>query len=283
VLGAPEKGGHRVPVHDPELPDPLIVRESRGACIRDRIAHFGMVVGITVLISAGCVDGRSEADEAGPDAAARNEMKSRSVAPDEHPNVAEARSAALRPGGTAAGYERLLDEGRHASGDALLALDERLKAAEAEYPLDFRFSYERAKLAVFGRHDHHEAFARLRRAAEKAIETGRSDSMLEMLRIDGARDGPHWKLSRGHSEWQQLHDALEHRDRDALCHEHTPETPVHAATPAAAKTPGAVDRLRAVRSRLSVQHSEHRAASGVGPMVEAASTGAASALLDHDD
>jgi hypothetical protein len=272
-----------VPIHDPELPNPLIVRGSRGACVRDRIAQFGVVIGITVLLSAGCVDRRIETVEAGLDPAAMIEANSGSVASDVNPNPTEARHAALGSEGTKTVYERLLEERRHASGDALLALDARLKAAEAEYPLDFRFSYERAELAVFGRYDHHEAFARLRRAAEKAIESGGSDSMLEMLQTDGGRNGPFWKLARGHSEWKQLHQALEHRDRGELWHEHTPETPVHTASPAASKPPEAVDRLRAVRSRLSGQHREPRAAPGVGPPVEAARTSAAFAPLGHND
>ena len=52
-------------VRDTELPTPLIVGGSRGACFRDRIAPLGIVIGISVLISAGCVDRRTETDEAG--------------------------------------------------------------------------------------------------------------------------------------------------------------------------------------------------------------------------
>ncbi len=174
----------------------------------------------------------------------------------ESPDLAENSSAALGSGGAEAVYDRLAEQRWRASGDALLALDEQLKAAEADYPLDFRFSYERAKLVVFGRHDHHEAFARLRRAAEKAIRTDRTETMLEMLRSDATRDGPFWKLSQGHSEWEQTHDALENRDRSDLWHKHSAETTVVEQPPADANAQPVVDRLWAVRNRLSAQPSE---------------------------
>ncbi len=146
-------------------------------------------------------------------------------------------------------------------------MDELLRAAESEFPLEFRFSYERAKVAVFGRHEHHEAFGRLSRAAEKAIATGRSGAMLEMLRSDGAQSGPFWKLARGHSEWHQIHAALEHGDREALWHEHdetetairaVPET--HAETealdaPRTAVLADELDRLRLVRARMGREES----------------------------
>jgi len=47
-----------------------------------------------------------------------------------------------------------------------------------------------------------------------------------MLRSDATRDGPFWKLSQGHSEWEQTHDALENRDRSDLWHKHSAETTV---------------------------------------------------------
>ena len=250
---------------DPELPDPLIIARPRKASLRDRIAAFGMAIGITALVSAGCVDGTVETEAAVSDPAAMIEEKGGVAVSEKSPDVAEISSAAPGSGQAEAVYGRLLEQGRYASGDALLAFDERLKAAEAEYPLDFRFSYERARLVVFGRHDHHEAFARLRLAAEKAIQTGRTETMLEMLRSDATRDGPFWRLSRGHSEWEQTHDALEHRDRDDLWHEHIAETAVRTAPPPVSNAQRVVDRLWVARSRLSARPSELPAAPGVAP------------------
>ncbi len=244
---------------DPELPDPLIIAGPRTASLRDRIAAFGMAIGITALVSAGCVDGTVETEAAVSDPAAMIEEKGGVAASGKSPDVAEISSAAPGSGQAEAVYGRLVEQGRHASGDALLAFDERLKAAEAEYPLDFRFSYERAKLVVFGRHGHHEAFARLRLAAEKAIQTGRTETMLEMLRSDATRDRPFWKLSQGHSEWEQTHHALENRDRNDLWHKHSAETTVAKQPPADANAQPVVNRLWAVRSRLSARPSEPEA------------------------
>jgi hypothetical protein len=144
----------------------------------------------------------------------------------------------------------------------LVAVDERLRDAESEFPLEFRFSYERARLGVFGRDEHHEAFGRLRRAAEKAIETGRSEAMLAMLRSDEVSRGAFSKLRRGHSEWHQIVAALEQDDRAALWHAaHETET-AHRAVPEAhaeaeaqgaarsAVLSGALNRLRLVRARV---------------------------------
>src|SRR5262249_5588321 len=50
---------------------------------------------------------------------------------------------------------------------------------ETQYPRDYRFPYERAKLAVKGPqdHSHTEAFRALNAAAEKAINTGKANEM----------------------------------------------------------------------------------------------------------
>ena len=183
---------------------------------------------------------------------------------------APARSAATPPGSSRseALYRQLLERARGISGETAVAIDERLRDAESEFPLEFRFSYERAKVAVFGRHEHHEAFRRLSRAAEKAIATGRSGAMLEMLRSDGAQSGPFWKLARGHSEWRQIHAALEHGDREALWREHhgtetairaVPEPHAKAEAPEASRNAvwsDGLDRLRLVRARIGVEESD---------------------------
>ena len=128
-------------------------------------------------------------------------------------------------------YAHLATEARHAAGADLLAVDRRLEAAEREFPSDYRFTYERATLSVYGRADHHEAFFHLRRAAEKAIGTGKSREMLHRLRRDGSSHQRLAKLAVGHEEWSVLNDALEHGDAARLWHEHASHRPASAATP----------------------------------------------------
>jgi hypothetical protein len=86
--------------------------------------------------------------------------------------------------------------------------------AEKKYSTDYRFPYERAKLSIKGISSHHEAFGALSAAAEKAIEHGKSQEMLDSLTVD--KDGDFYKLSRGHHEWQALEDALRSKDRTGL-------------------------------------------------------------------
>jgi len=118
-----------------------------------------------------------------------------------------------------AAYGSLAAAMQAASGAELLALDGRLKAAEREFPWDYRFSYERARLAVYGRAEHHEAFYYLKRAAEKAIATERAAAMLARLEEDGGPKGRLRKLAVGHSEWALLHEALEHSESHRLWQE----------------------------------------------------------------
>jgi hypothetical protein len=89
-------------------------------------------------------------------------------------------------------------------------------AAEKRYPLDYRFSYERAKLAakVDSSHVHRDAFAVLFLAAAKAIENGRADEMLSNLETD--KFGDFHKLAHGHDEWARLEQALKDKDKRML-------------------------------------------------------------------
>ncbi len=88
------------------------------------------------------------------------------------------------------------------------------QGAEKKYPTDYRFPYERAKLSIAGVASHHEAFGALALAAEKAIDNGKTQEMLDSLMAD--RDGDFHKLSRGHREWQVLEEALRNKDRASL-------------------------------------------------------------------
>ncbi|HEY6118440.1 MAG TPA: zinc ribbon domain-containing protein [Pyrinomonadaceae bacterium] len=83
---------------------------------------------------------------------------------------------------------------------------------EKKYPNDYRFPYERAKLAVEGREktSHHDAFTALSVAAEKAISSGKASEMLENLQKDSG--GDFQRLSHGHREWVQLQEALRNKD-----------------------------------------------------------------------
>jgi hypothetical protein len=88
------------------------------------------------------------------------------------------------------------------------------QGAEKKYPTDYRFPYERAKLSIKGITSHHEAFDALALAAEKAIDSGKAQEMLDSLMTDKDRD--FYKLARGHREWQVLEDALRKNDRPSL-------------------------------------------------------------------
>lgn len=89
-----------------------------------------------------------------------------------------------------------------------------LEQAEKKYPTDYRFPYELSKLSIKGITSHHEAFERLARAAEKAIDNGKADEMLNSLMAD--KDGDFDKLSHGHHEWKALEQALRNKDKGAL-------------------------------------------------------------------
>lgn len=89
--------------------------------------------------------------------------------------------------------------------------------AEIAYPDDYRFPYERAKLAIKAgsdRNSHDEAFAALSLAAGKAIKTGKAPEMLESLLKDSS--GDFQKLSHRHREWIQLQEALKSKDPKVL-------------------------------------------------------------------
>ncbi len=146
--------------------------------------------------------------------------------------VPTATGLGLPPVGVDAGaeYSRLAAAAQNASAAELLSVDRSLEAAERALPSDYRFTYERARLAVYGRAEHHEAFYHLRRAAEKAIATERAPEMLDWLEEDGRPHGRLRRLAVGHGEWTLLHEALEHGDRHRLWHErgsrHSAHTPV---------------------------------------------------------
>lgn len=88
-----------------------------------------------------------------------------------------------------------------------------LAKVEKQYPGDYRFPYERAKLAMKGEHSS-AAFKALTAAAEKAIQTGKAGEMLNGLEEDKTRDFS--KLSQGRYEWSRLVAALKRKDTSLL-------------------------------------------------------------------
>ena len=91
-----------------------------------------------------------------------------------------------------------------------------LSETETKYSSDYRFPYERARVVVMDhkKNFHEEAFAALARAAQKAINSGKSSEMLQSLDKDS--DGDFQKLSHGHSEWIQLQKALKSKNAGVL-------------------------------------------------------------------
>jgi hypothetical protein len=103
-----------------------------------------------------------------------------------------------------------------ARGSDRSAILEAFATTEKQYPNDYRFPYERAKLAIKGQQttSHDEAFAALSLAAEKAINTGKAHEMLDSLEAD--KRGDFHRLSHGHREWTQLKEALKSKDKSLL-------------------------------------------------------------------
>ena len=87
---------------------------------------------------------------------------------------------------------------------------------ERKYPRDYRFPYERAKLAAKGSlsGSRDAAFKALSTAAEKAISTGKASEMLSGLETDKA--GDFHRLAQGRQEWTRLVAALKRKDTSLL-------------------------------------------------------------------
>ena len=110
-------------------------------------------------------------------------------------------------------FERLAHKLEHASPQELQQLDDSLVKAQTECLTDYRFTYERAKLAVYGAElsdeGHHEAFELLNKAAQIAIKFKAAELMLKQLNNDAMEGRPLHNLTRGHSEWHRLLESLE--------------------------------------------------------------------------
>lgn len=89
-----------------------------------------------------------------------------------------------------------------------------LEQAEEKYANDYRFPYELSMLSIKGITSHREAFEPLARAAQKAIDNGQADEMLNRLMAD--KYGEFHKLSHGHREWEAIEQALRNKDKGVL-------------------------------------------------------------------
>jgi hypothetical protein len=87
---------------------------------------------------------------------------------------------------------------------------------EKQYPRDYRFPYERAKLAAKGSKagSKNAALKALNTAAEKAIKTGKATEMLSGLETD--KSGDFNQISQGRYEWARIVAALKRRDTSLL-------------------------------------------------------------------
>ncbi len=87
---------------------------------------------------------------------------------------------------------------------------------ERKYPRDYRFPYERAKLAAKGSKSESRsaAFKALSVAAERAIAAGKANEMLSGLETDKA--GDFHRLAQGRQEWTRLVVALRRKDTSLL-------------------------------------------------------------------
>lgn len=110
---------------------------------------------------------------------------------------------------------KLLRERRiEAEPSERLEIISALEQAENKYPNDYRFPYELSKLSIKGRVSHHEAFENLTRAAQRAIDSGQADQMLNSFMAD--KNGDFHKLSHGHHEWEAIEQALRNKDKEVL-------------------------------------------------------------------
>jgi hypothetical protein len=117
-------------------------------------------------------------------------------------------------GGADEEWKRLRERRIGAKPSDTKAVIAAFEDAEKKYPNDYRFPYDRAKLSIKGITTHHEAFGALSAAADRAIDNGKSQEMLDSLMAD--KDGDFYKLSRGHHEWQALMQALSNKDKRGL-------------------------------------------------------------------
>jgi hypothetical protein len=112
--------------------------------------------------------------------------------------------------------KKLREKGKSASDSERSKIVQAFAKVEKQYPRDYRFPYERAKVVVKGskRDSRKEAFKALNVAAEKAITTGKANEMLSGLETD--KSGDFSELSQGRDKWGRLVAALKRKDTSLL-------------------------------------------------------------------
>jgi hypothetical protein len=120
------------------------------------------------------------------------------------------------PANPEAELQKLRERRMTASASERAKIFQAFAKIEKQYPRDYRFPYERAKLAVKGSQasSRAEAFKALNTAAEKAIHTGKANEMLDGLQED--KSGDFSKLSQKRDEWSTLVVALKRKDTSLL-------------------------------------------------------------------
>lgn len=111
--------------------------------------------------------------------------------------------------------KELGDRRTRVTGSELANLIAEIKAAEAKYSLDYRFTYEHAKLEILGTGpSYNESFKLLLVAAEKAINNGDMNRMANALRQD--QKEVFRPLFEGQYQWPVLQLALGSGDKTIL-------------------------------------------------------------------
>jgi hypothetical protein len=109
--------------------------------------------------------------------------------------------------------KKLRERSRSASASERSKIFQAIAKVEKQYPRDYRFPYERAKLVAKGSKKR-EAFKALNVAAEKAITTGKANEMLSGLETD--KTGDFSEISQGRYEWSRIVAALKRKDTSLL-------------------------------------------------------------------
>jgi len=109
--------------------------------------------------------------------------------------------------------KKLRERSKSASASERSKIFQAIAKVEKQYPRDYRFPYERAKLVAKGAKKR-EAFKALNVAAEKAINTGKANEMLSGLETD--KTGDFSEISQGRYEWSRIVAALKRKDPSLL-------------------------------------------------------------------
>src|SRR5829696_874309 len=129
---------------------------------------------------------------------------------------AETTTQQIAPNGPEDELKNLREKRMAASASERSRIFQAFAKVEKQYPRDYRFPYERAKLAMKSARasSRNEAFKALNAAAEKAINTGKANEMLNGLESD--KSGDFSQISQGRYEWSRLVAALKRKDPSLL-------------------------------------------------------------------